>query len=832
MITSSQLPLWILWATIGVSFVYLFRKNRIEREREDEPIILAQDQSNPSPIEEVAADETETVIDRRAKILAMPLVKSSIVEEIVHTSMDGYEQQIEELSHVGKTPKSPKRNTEDLYRLYYEDSDASPAAGYLYKLNEQENQTAAYSGVSDPEPMDRFMDLRMSDSVPHEESDEESEEVRQDWNNRFQKSLHLIRSFDQFTPLSERIQTNLDLLHLSRDFIFTAQMYGKIIISETELPADQKTIRPIRTHGMLGGEKYVVQGILFKFAVDRNGLFGGDHSAAKVAGHELKGAISYLNCGVSGLNVPLMCLVDYRGYRLIAMSVLPISDDTIIYGSCDAGKTVHAKDSNFNRMMWKASSKLNIKPHRVGHEILFSPADLEGHRSYDGKYYLLDFSRVFPPEAPIRTIKNAHLSRLLRPEFIKNYSQPLCSDAFAGFIKGFHEDANREVIEATDHLIRTLIPKFANGELRKETQEAKEAGRLDDFRLTETIHRNGINCRYLGLVRKHTEDPESRIMILVNIVARVLKNNLRQKLRKKMTTLKKPLEEPYRRLVIKFLNVVFANTETSETYWRTSLKTDIRKNFLLALTNEESEIDYPLKPRLPSGEIDANFLSCVLRRFEKLVGMRLSPRTQNPEVFFTQTPFFDTDLDTLPLRVKHMNIINFAEGFFFEFEGLTHRVDDPISAQRFYQMAIDKFGEALDSNPNNKDLLLNVALTWTLALEIAEGNTFPAENGAVLRAMEYYLRAISAPPRYDSHSLFLYAYFLERCGKYETAEDYYLLSLEADPNNPACLLQYGNFLSERQKHVEAEKFFVRSSVNTQGRTTFEWNYWGSPNYND
>lgn len=51
------------------------------------------------------------------------------------------------------------------------------------------------------------------------------------------------------------------------------------------------------------------------------------------SGHELKGAISYLNCGVMGLNVPLMCLVDYRGHRLIAMSVLPIDDNTIIYGT-------------------------------------------------------------------------------------------------------------------------------------------------------------------------------------------------------------------------------------------------------------------------------------------------------------------------------------------------------------------------------------------------------------------------------------------------------------------------------------------------------------------
>ena len=33
----------------------------------------------------------------------------------------------------------------------------------------------------------------------------------------------------------------------------------------------------------------------------------------------------------------MMALVDYRGFRLIAMSVLPLQSDSLIYGSNDAG---------------------------------------------------------------------------------------------------------------------------------------------------------------------------------------------------------------------------------------------------------------------------------------------------------------------------------------------------------------------------------------------------------------------------------------------------------------------------------------------------------------
>jgi hypothetical protein len=66
--------------------------------------------------------------------------------------------------------------------------------------------------------------------------------------------------------------------------------------------------------------------------------------------------------------------------------------------------------------------------------------------------------------------------------------------------------------------------------------------------------------------------------------------------------------------------------------------------------------------------------------------------------------------------------------------------------KRFYRMALSKFQESLESNPNNKEILLNVALTWTLALEdefseeISKGKPFPKEHIGVISATEYYLR--------------------------------------------------------------------------------------------
>jgi len=116
-----------------------------------------------------------------------------------------------------------------------------------------------------------------------------------------------------------------------------------------------------------------------------------------------------------------MALVNYRGWRLVASSVLPIEATTIVYGSPDSRLTVYAEDPVFNEIMKQAAFYLNIKVqspqafacssidsfHEQGHEIIsrgknikvfiHAPGDIEGHRGKDGRYYLLDTHRVMPP---------------------------------------------------------------------------------------------------------------------------------------------------------------------------------------------------------------------------------------------------------------------------------------------------------------------------------------------------------------------------------------------------------------------------------------------------
>ena len=50
---------------------------------------------------------------------------------------------------------------------------------------------------------------------------------------------------------------------------------------------------------------------------------------------------AYYNTRIPMLKTPLMVLIDYRGFRLTCISLVPIDTSTIKYGSADGGVTVH-----------------------------------------------------------------------------------------------------------------------------------------------------------------------------------------------------------------------------------------------------------------------------------------------------------------------------------------------------------------------------------------------------------------------------------------------------------------------------------------------------------
>lgn len=98
------------------------------------------------------------------------------------------------------------------------------------------------------------------------------------------------------------------------------------------------------------------------------------------------------------------CAQDFGGFRLVAACLLPLAGgQTLLYGSADQARTVHADAPELNSLMLRAARALNLKPHRVGRRgerTLASCADIEVHAGRDGRWYIVDTARVFPPERP------------------------------------------------------------------------------------------------------------------------------------------------------------------------------------------------------------------------------------------------------------------------------------------------------------------------------------------------------------------------------------------------------------------------------------------------
>lgn len=104
--------------------------------------------------------------------------------------------------------------------------------------------------------------------------------------------------------------------------------------------------------------------------------------------------------GVSNLHLALVAVLDYLGHRVLCTSLLPLSADTLRYGSSDAGRHICA-DSSVGVLVDEAARRLNLKPHVVGGTVVSLAGDVEGHLGRDGRRYLVDCARVFPPVAPV-----------------------------------------------------------------------------------------------------------------------------------------------------------------------------------------------------------------------------------------------------------------------------------------------------------------------------------------------------------------------------------------------------------------------------------------------
>eukprot|EP01094_Clydonella_sp_ATCC50884_P028131 TRINITY_DN834_c1_g2_i1.p1 TRINITY_DN834_c1_g2~~TRINITY_DN834_c1_g2_i1.p1 ORF type:complete len:608 (-),score=212.39 TRINITY_DN834_c1_g2_i1:186-1817(-) len=497
---------------------------------------------------------------------------------------------------------------------------------------------------------------------------------------------------------------------------------------------------------------------------------------------------------------------------------------------------MHARSKPMNRMMQRTAEILNVRPHMAGvrprhRRKVYSAADLEGHRGTDGRFYLLDFARTFPCETPVSRSNGFNLFNLLRPEFVKRYKTPLCPDSYSGFCA--EHAHNLEVDNASQFLQWNTIPGFARTLpllYEKNTTQLQESGHtpFQSFRLTEILHTHGINVRYLGLVYTFlNKEKESisrnncRALLLVEMIGRVLKNDLRTRMRQQMQSLRKPLEQPYRRLVLNYLNLVFGSAPSSSRYWDTKLKNDLVKKFNGLRLRQGSlkfkEVTEFLISNSPGLVHDWRWV--LLSRLARMLGLRMDTgimeqlSTNRNGMWECVQPISRLALLEIGERVKHMNIISHAEGTLLMMTGIRDGQKNSHTAVSNMTMAIEKFEEVLQTTPFNKTTLracarallvldeLHVAAGKQRSKKEKKSKTTTGSDSRRDRAQLYLERAMEVDGT-DPQTLHLYAMFLEQRGDHALAEEYYLRTLEACPLFSAGVQNYARYL-ERRGEIDA-----------------------------
>eukprot|EP01124_Arcella_intermedia_P015509 TRINITY_DN2200_c0_g1_i4.p1 TRINITY_DN2200_c0_g1~~TRINITY_DN2200_c0_g1_i4.p1 ORF type:complete len:997 (+),score=227.71 TRINITY_DN2200_c0_g1_i4:124-3114(+) len=388
-------------------------------------------------------------------------------------------------------------------------------------------------------------------------------------------------------------EKNWELLYeLYEAFLNCSVQYARTIISERGLQDSDKTIKPKSnnstpnpstnpSYGTLGGPKFLINGIMFKYCddvqVDRGTyILGGDSSsiekAIKLGSHELKGGNILLSSACDELRVTLISVVNYSGYRMIAMAELPgIAGTLPKHGSCDGGKHFNW-DEKVSGLLADVGTKLNLLPHTSvsGDYTIQVAADVEVHYVKDfDHHYVLDLSRLMPPDPCHES--GSHYYYFFRPEFIKKLPFPVASEV-GNFIIPDEKEITIWTIKTAQKSLRANIRDYAKKLLTFPHDAYQFASSHKE--MCYQLHLQGINLRYMGLLLTDLDDiyvqSSGKItrqstfehcmdVLCIEMFARTLKSIAQKEMRE--VKCNKPHEDTkqIKEVVVKILNYQFDN---------------------------------------------------------------------------------------------------------------------------------------------------------------------------------------------------------------------------------------------------------------------------------
>ncbi|CAK9277916.1 unnamed protein product [Sphagnum jensenii] len=422
------------------------------------------------------------------------------------------------------------------------------------------------------------------------------------------------------------------------------------------------------------------------------------------ANNDLKGTKAYNNADVTGLYTLAMAIVDFRGHRVVAQSIIPgilqgDKTESLLYGSVDNGKKI-AWNEKFHSKALEAGKLLHIKEHTVldgaGKGItLCAPVECKGIVGSDDRHYMLDLMRTTPRDINY-TGPGSHLC-VLRPELVAVFCQVealervkkrkaegdqsdektlleeelpkivLNPNVFTDFkVSGDPEDiaADEELVrKAGQYVVDTVLPKLVVD------LSSLEVSPMDGPTLTDALHAHGINVRYLGKVAKQTENlPHVWDLCIVEMVVRSAKHILKGVLRE-------TLDQDVGGAIAHFFNclvgpeTVPSNSEVTVVSNGKSEKseanpvsgeevaTEIQPSYLcitptLVWTDIHEGVKFKYQFDLPKDIRSRVKKISTFRNLSQKMGVALSARTYS---FDADVPFETSDIVDLQAVVKHLS---------------------------------------------------------------------------------------------------------------------------------------------------------------------------------
>jgi protein TIF31 len=323
-----------------------------------------------------------------------------------------------------------------------------------------------------------------------------------DWNEDIQGAKELPRSTPQ-----ERILRDTTIFRHHADFVEAATKGAMAVVNGSLQPINPG--EPENSLMFIHGNIFFSRGNDQRESFDR---FGGDNAAHVAVSKDVDG-VGMLNLlDLEGVHTLGTALVDYKGQRLVAQTIVPgilrrtqqmsaqtaqaaeveegaatessdvnesadavaSNDSVVVYGSIDGGKTV-ASDPKFHDVAGNIAKYLHLEEHDVvdstgkAHK-LFTSVDAKGIVGNDGRRYLLDLPRLHPTD--IEFIEEVDKVEKEGSEGAKYPHRMILMRA--ELVESFYEYKLRQFIqEHQDKMKKADEEKKAAAEKRKENGEAE-----------------------------------------------------------------------------------------------------------------------------------------------------------------------------------------------------------------------------------------------------------------------------------------------------------------------------------------------------------------------